>query len=388
MGQRLNITLLGHKDHGKSTLIGRLLYDTGSVMEDRVQEVKETSEALGKPFEYAFLLDSFQEEREGGMTIDVIHAQIKGRRYLYDCIDVPGHKELIKNMLTGASHADAGILIVSAKEGIEDQTGQHLRLAQCLGLKQLIVAINKMDLMGYEQTVFEGMKRKILSLAGTDLSKKMSYVPISAYAGDNLVKRSSHMPWYSGPTLYELMEDLSRQDNLSQMPLRFPVQDLYRGASGECILAGRVESGSIFVGRPVFFAPSGATATVKAILTFNKNTATALAGENVGIVCDPDTSSLKRGEVCCSLEEIVSAKKEVLAHVIFLEAAPQQVTVECGTAQTDCEIEYLSPAEIGEMTQVVLRFKEPIVAERSKTTVGRLALKHHGKIIGVAVVMS
>ncbi len=385
MTQRLNITLLGHRDHGKSTLIGRLLYDTGSAKEDRVREVKETSRILGKTFEYAFLLDSFQEEREEGMTIDVIHAQIKGERWLYDCIDVPGHKELIKNMLTGASQADAGILIVSAKEGIEEQTGHHLRLAQWLGLGQLIVAINKMDLVGFQQDIFEGMRRRITGLSDASLYKQVSFIPVSAYEGDNVVTRSSRMPWYTGYTLYERMETMSKENHLSRRPLRLPIQDLYRGANGEQIIAGRIESGSLRAGQTVFFAPSGVTSKVKSALTFNHKAEAALAGENVGMVCDPELPSLKRGEVCCSPDEIATAKKELLAHAIFLESVPRQATVECGTAQTDCEIEYLSPVVPGEVTQVSFRFNTPLVVECSRTAIGRLALKRQGKIIGVAV---
>lgn len=387
MTQRLNITLLGHKDHGKSTLIGRLLYDTGSAKEDRIQEVREISQGLGKSFEYAFLLDSFQEEREKEMTIDVIHAQIKGGRYLYDCIDVPGHKELIKNMLTGASHADAGILIVSVKEGIEEQTSHHLRLAQWLGLERLIIAINKMDLAGYDRNVFEEMRDKISTLTGDGFSEKMSYVPVSACQGDNVVQRSSAMSWYNGRTLFESMENLTLQDPLSQKPLRLPIQDIYSGPNGERIVAGRIESGSILIGQPVYFSPSGATSKVKAILSSNKSSASASTGENVGILCDPEPSSLKRGEVCCSQDSIVIAKSEVVAHAIFLEPPPREVMAECGTAQAQCHVEYLSHAEIGEVTAAVFRFSEPMVAERSRTAIGRLALKKQGKIIGVALIV-
>jgi sulfate adenylyltransferase subunit 1 (EFTu-like GTPase family) len=290
-------------------------------------------------------------------------------------------------MLTGASHADAGILIVSAKEGIEEQTGQHLRLAQWLGLEQLIVAVNKMDLVGYDQNVFEETKDKIAAIVGNGLSEKIAYVPVSAYEGDNVVSRSPKMSWYRGETLYELMENLRIQIDLSELPFRLPVQDLLRGDNGEQIIVGRVESGSVQAGQSVIFCPSGATAMVKMILTFNKNKAVASAGENVAIVYDPDPSSVKRGGVCCPLQAAVSPKEEVIAHAIFLEPAPQKATVECGTAQTDCEIKYLSQARIGEVTEVGLRFKEPMVVERSRTALGRLALKHHGKIIGVAVVM-
>lgn len=387
MMDRLNITLLGHRDHGKSTVIGRLLHDTNSVKEDRVCEVRETCRALSKTFEYAFLLDSFQEEREGGMTIDVIHAQIRGKRYVYNCIDVPGHRELIKNMLTGASHADTGILVVSAKEGIEAQTSQHLRLTQWLGIQQIIVAVNKMDLMGYEQKAFEQMKCNLSNLVATTVSDQVSYVPVSASEGDNVVTPSARMAWYRGPTLYELMENLKAPGHLSEMPFRLPIQDLYRGTNGERIIVGRIESGALTVGQPIFFAPRGDTAVVKAILRFSKNMASASAGENVGIVCDVGALAVKRGDVCCCVNEIATAKSEVMTHAIFLESPAQHATVECGTAQTECEIGHPFLPGVGEVATVGLRFKEPMVVERSKTALGRLALKRQGRIIGVAVVL-
>jgi len=388
MRQRINITLLGHKDHGKSTLIGRLLYDTGSVMEDRIEEVRETSKSLGFSFEYAFLLDSFEEERKGGMTIDVIHAQIKGKRYLYDCIDVPGHKELIQNMLTGASHADAGILMVSAKEGIEEQTGHHLRLAQWLGLNQLIVVVNKMDLMYYEESIFEEIKGKIIDLAGSSLNRQMTFIPVSAYQGDNIVKLSSKMKWYKGPSLFERMENLEFQDQLSQQTLRLPIQDIYNRGSGSPIVAGRIESGTIQKGQTVLFAPLGSTAKVKTIMTFNEEKDQAITGQNVGIVFEPNPESIKRGDVICPPDEAVGSRKEVMANAIFLEEVPQKTVVECGTAQTDCEIEYQSPREIGEVSKVLLRFRDPMIVECSRTAIGRMAIKREGKIVGVAVVLN
>jgi translation elongation factor EF-1alpha len=381
----LNVTLLGHKDHGKSTLIGRLAFDTGSVKEDRVAEVKATSEALGKPFEYAFLLDAFQEEREGGMTIDVIHAQIKGKRYLYDCIDVPGHSELIKNMLTGASHADAGVLIVSASEGIEPQTGQHLRLARWLGLSHLVVAVNKMDLVKYDRAVFEEMKKNLSALFGGS-TDAVSFIPVVALQGENVVTRSEHMPWYTGQTLYEALESISIQDSLSGLPLRLPVQGVYAGGDGQPLVVGRIEAGSLKLGQKIGFVPSGFTATVKGLVVSNQNRESAVAGDNVGVLLDRDPAALKRGEVGCPAESLVSTTERVTAPTIFLESAPSTLTVECGTAQTQCDVEPLAPAKIGEVGQVILKFKQPLVAERSRSTIGRMALKHQGKIVGVAVV--
>ncbi|HEX9757397.1 MAG TPA: GTP-binding protein [Nitrospiria bacterium] len=385
--KRFTITLLGHKDHGKSTLIGRLLYDTKSVMEDRTEEVREYCKTVGKPFEYAFLLDSFEEERRDGMTIDVIHAQVKGKKNIYDCIDVPGHRELLKNMLSGASHADAGILIVSAKEGLEEQTGHHLRLANWLGLASLIVVVNKMDHVEYQQEVFEEMVSKIKALEKTPiLGPKVDFIPISAYKGDNVVARSSQMPWYTGRTLFEHMEGLEVQNSFLNLPLRLPVQDVYENKAGERILAGKVESGEIHVGQEVVFVPSNGKATIRSIMGVDKNQKTAMPGENIGLVLDRNLPSVHRGEVCCLPESVAQVTREATAHAILLEEVPNNLVLECGPSRTECEFETLAQAEIGEVCIVKLKFKDPLIVERGKTSLGRMALKSKGKIIGVAVV--
>ncbi|MBI3596671.1 MAG: 50S ribosome-binding GTPase [Nitrospirae bacterium] len=384
--KRLAITLLGHKDHGKSTLIGRLLFDTKSVMEDRVEEVMKHSKILGRPFEYAFLLDSFEEERRDGMTIDVIHAQVKGKKHLYDCIDVPGHRELLKNMLSGASHADAGILIVSAKEGLEEQTGHHLRLAHWLGLDSLMIVVNKMDLVGYSQQMFETVVKEVESLRKTFfLLPKVEYIPISAYEGDNVVNRSQNMGWYSGRTLFEQLELLERQNHLSELSLRLPVQDVYEKTTGEKIIAGRIESGKIHVGQQVLFVPSREKAMVMSILTTNECKTSAVAGENIGMIIDRDLPSIKRGEICCTPEDSLNVRKEITAHAILLEDIPQQLVVECGPSETECVVEAVVPASIGEVSTLRFRFKNPMIVERAKTSLGRLAIKKQGKIVGVAV---
>jgi bifunctional enzyme CysN/CysC len=384
--EHLYITLLGHKDHGKSTLIGRLLHDTKSVPEDRVEEVREASQALGRPFEYAFLLDSFEEERADGMTIDVIHAQVKGRRYLYDCIDVPGHKELIKNMLTGASHADAGILIVSAKEGIEEQTGHHLRLAQWLGLHQLIVAINKMDAAGYDQRHFDAMVRSVRALAGnTPLLERTHFIPISAYEGDNVVQRSARMAWYNGPTLFECMEQLRQRQALSDLPLRMPVQNIYPGPNGHHMIAGRIESGAVSVGQEVVFIPCGERAIIKEILALDQMVATAQAGDNVGLRLDRNLPQVSRGQVCCPVNSAAPLAQQVAAHAIFLDDVPPTVVIECGPAQTKGRVACVVPAAIGEVSTVRVELDTPMVVERSNSPMGRLAIKHNGRVIGVAV---
>ncbi len=209
------VTLLGHKDHGKSTLIGNLLISTGTATKDRINEARRISRSLGRQFEPAFILDSFSEEREGGLTIDTTRAQIKYKDIGFEFIDVPGHEELIKNMISGASYADFAVLIVSAKrdEGIMDQTKRHLFLAKIFGIKKIIIAVNKMDSVGYSEERFDSVAKSIgayLEKIGVD-SRDYEAIPISAYDSENLVKKSDKMKWYRGKTLLEILYEMGRE---------------------------------------------------------------------------------------------------------------------------------------------------------------------------------
>ena len=348
MPSRLNVTLLGHKDHGKSTLIGRLSYDTGSVMEDRVAEVKATCEARGHVFEYAFLLDAFTEERENGMTIDVIHAQIKGKRHHYDCIDVPGHQELIKNMLTGASHAEAGILIVSAHEGIEDQTGQHLRLAQWLGLGRLVVAVNKMDRAQHSEKKFDQVRAGMLAMVGGD-AERLTFIPVAALGGENVVHHSAHMPWYTGPTLFEALEEIEIADGQPASPCACRYRPSTRARTASSWWSAASSRARCASDQRVAIAPGGAKAKVKVIRAANKDVGEASAGDNVGLVLEEAPRAIKRGHVVCAADNPIEPRTELTAPAIFLEETPRTLVAECGTAETGCEVEPLAPAEIGEV---------------------------------------
>lgn len=206
---KINLVVIGHKDHGKSTLIGRLLYDSNSIPQQKLQEVEaELKKAGDEGFRFAFLLDTLEEERRGGLTIDIMQMPLKTERHIYTIIDCPGHREFIKKMLTGASQADAAVLVVSAKEGIEDQTRQHAFLAKTLGIRQLVVAINKMDQVGYEESAFVKVSQFLDEvLKSLDfLNTKM--VPISALNGDNVFLRSHNMKWYNGLTLIETLDSI------------------------------------------------------------------------------------------------------------------------------------------------------------------------------------
>ncbi len=379
---RLTLTLLGHKDHGKSTLIGRLLHDTGSVRADRVAEVRATCRAANRPFDYAFLVDSFQEERRDGMTMDVIHAQVASARRQYDCVDVPGHKELIQNMLTGASHADAGLLIVSALEGVEEQTGQHLRLARWLGLDRLVVAVNKMDAVGYSQAVFDRTVGRLESLAG---GKVGTAIPISALTGEQVVARAPALAWHRGPTLIEALDALEREPPQADGPLRIPIQDAYAGPTGRW-LVGRVESGTARAGGSIVFAPSGGRGRIAQLLASNKPADHAGPGENVGIRLEGDLAEVGRGEVACAEDAVLAARSDIAADAIFLAPAPERAVAECGPSSTPCRIEGAKDAVVGEVASVVIRCERPLVVEAGRTTLGRIALKDGGRVVGVATV--
>src|SRR3990172_463 len=207
----LNLVTIGHVDHGKSTLVGRLLYDTGNIREEDLRKIKEIARELKKEtFEFAFIMDRLKEERERGVTIDIMHQRFDTPKYYFTIIDAPGHRDFVKNMITGASQADAAILVCSAKEGVQEQTKEHVFLSKVLGVNQLIVAINKMDSVNYDQAKYNETKanvEKLLKTVGYDTSK-MLFVPTSGYKGDNVAVKSTNMPWYTGLILLEALDTL------------------------------------------------------------------------------------------------------------------------------------------------------------------------------------
>ena len=201
----INLVIIGHKDHGKSTRIGRLLYDSKAIPEQKIQEIKEETQRTGTGrFKFSYLLDSLEEERKGGLTIDIMHTPFKTKKHLYTIIDCPGHKEFIKNMITGASQADAAVLVISAKEGIKDQTKQHAYLARTLGIKQLVVAVNKMDEPNYNQTRFREVAERLNKFLDSLDYKNVPTIPLSALRGDNVFRKSQRMAWHDGTTFMTL----------------------------------------------------------------------------------------------------------------------------------------------------------------------------------------
>jgi sulfate adenylyltransferase large subunit len=319
MGDRKNLkfVIIGHVDHGKSTLIGRLFFDTNSLPYDKIEEVKKASKDRDdSEIEFAFLMDHLREEREQGVTIDTAQTFFKTSKREYVIIDAPGHVEFVKNMITGASQAEAALLIVDVGEGVAEQTKRHANLISMLGLNQIIVVINKMDEIDYKEERFKEVKKDISKFFNDVKLKGDFYIPISALKGENVVTHSKLMPWYKGPTILESLDSLKNRDLPKDKSLIFPIQDVYK-ISGKRIAVGRVEAGYVEDGMEVKMLPDGVKIKVKSIEKFNENKNRAVAGESIGIITESPVF-LQRGNILCieGMEPITTKSFE--ANLIWL----------------------------------------------------------------------
>lgn len=326
-----NVALLGHKDHGKSTLIGSLLMATGSATQVRINEAKMYSERLHKPFEPAFILDSFAEEREQEMTYDTTRAEIKYRDIALALIDVPGHEELIKSMISGASYGDIAILLVSAKEGegIKDQTKRHLFLAKMLGINGIVVAINKMDTVGYAREKFDEIREELspfLKIIGYD-SKMIEFVPISAYTAENLVKKSSKIKWYDGESLIDTVYAMfGKASKMEQKELRVLIQGSLDTGEGK-LLSGKIAEGRLASGEKVKSTSDGNIYAVKELFVRGVKAKTAGKGDNVAIKLDKPAKMLGRGSVLYNPNETFTTKSRIKALVFATKKLGDKVTI-------------------------------------------------------------
>ncbi|HNL90001.1 MAG TPA: GTP-binding protein, partial [Nitrospira sp.] len=285
--ESLNIVIVGHVDHGKSTLVGRLYADTGSLPEGKLEKVQAICRQQGKEFEYAFLFDAFLEEQEQGITIDTARTFFIWNERQYIIIDAPGHKEFLKNMISGAARAEAALLLIDAVEGVREQSKKHGYLLSLLGVTQFAVVVNKMDLVGYRQDVFDGIEKEYREFLGQFRAVPQQMIPVSAKMGDNIAVRSRHMNWYQGPTVLDTLALFKKEQVRSEQPLRFPLQDVYK-FDARRILAGRITAGRLKVGDHLVFSPSNKTAIVQSIEGFNVDppSSEAQAGQSVGITLD------------------------------------------------------------------------------------------------------
>jgi sulfate adenylyltransferase large subunit len=341
----IKIVIVGHVDHGKSTLIGRLLYETGNVQESKIQDLKNFAEKHGQEIEFANLLDAFQEEQQQNVTIDTTTIFFKTPEQNYEIIDAPGHKEFLKNMVTGASSADAAILIVDAAEGIREQTKRHAYILSLLGIKNVIVAINKMDLVEFNQDRFKQVKEDTYHLLDRLGVKPYAFVPLSAKKGINLSLNNidSACSWYQGRTVLGTLHQLSEICMKKVVPLRFPVQDVYK-VNGKRIIVGRVESGELQKGDHLLFSPSFRTTRVKSIEKWNNLLEKAGEGECVGITMD-DQIFIERGETAGLKGHAPERTNCFEGNVFWLGTKPLEVgknyLLKLATQETICQVKHI-----------------------------------------------
>lgn len=398
----VNVVIVGHVDHGKSTLIGRLLYDSKALPDDRLAEIQKLLEEYKKRFEFAYFLDSFEEEFKEERTIDTTRVLFKGRDSYYTIVDVPGHKEFIKNMLTGACHAQVAILVVSAPDGVQEQTRRHAFLLHMLGIKQLVVAVNKMDLVDYDEDVFyeaRGATSRLLDSLGYS---QVEFVPVSAIEGDNVYQSSPRITWYRGSTLIQVLDNIA-PDVASVKPLRFTVQDVYM-VDSEKLVVGRVESGTLKKGEELVFQPSGIRGRIEKIRVYPWEVAEAGSGGSVGIVIGSDVG---RGNVGGHPDTAPSATARFRGEVVILEGIMKRgdlLEMKCGTSRVKCRVSEIqerissetgevmerNPDEIGEHEAATVVFHtEPIVVEEFShlPELGRYILVKDNKNIGAGIAL-
>lgn len=314
----LNIVVVGHVDHGKSTVIGKLLYDTHSLPEGAVDKVKRIAKETGKPFEYAYLLDAFEEEQKQGITIDTTQIQFSTDKRDYVIIDAPGHKEFLKNMISGAANAEAALLIVDAKQGVQEQSRRHAYILSLLGIKKVYVVVNKMDLVDYSEEVYKTIEVEMNKFLNDLDVHPLSYIPVSAFYGENILNSSDKMPWYKGSSVIEAIDLIEKEKGREEKSLRFPIQDVYK-FDDRRIIAGRIESGSLKVGDEIVIYPEGKKTTVKTIEYWQEKDKKdkVLAGESVGITVNDEFFN-KRGEIITLANEKPLVSNRFRANIFWM----------------------------------------------------------------------
>ncbi|HHQ44802.1 MAG TPA: translation elongation factor EF-1 subunit alpha [Candidatus Altiarchaeales archaeon] len=410
----MNLVFIGHVDHGKSTLVGRLLYDLGEVSEQAMKKLKEEAEKSGKgTFEFAWVMDSLKEERERGVTIDIAHKKFSTDKNYFTIIDAPGHRDFVKNMITGASQADAAVLVVDANDGIQPQTKEHAFLAKTLGVKQFIIAINKMDAAKYDEKRYNevvGDLKKLLGSIGYNLDET-PFIPTSAYADDNIMKPSPNTPWYKGPTFLQLLDSFKPPEQPVDKPLRLPIQDVYTITGVGTVPVGRVETGVLKAGMKIVFMPGGAIGEVKTVEMHHEVLPDAKPGDNVGFnVRGIGKNDTRRGEVAGPVDNPPTVAEEFTAQIVVLQH-PSAITVgytpvfHIHTAQVACQfielVKTIDPKtggvkaehpdflKTGDVAVVKIKPTKPMVIENAKEfpQLGRFAIRDMGQTVAAGLVI-
>ena len=322
----MNVVFVGHVDAGKSTIVGRMLFETGAVSEQEMKKHKEEAEKHGKiGFEFAYVMDKIKEERERGVTIDLAYRKILTQKYQITIIDAPGHRDFVKNMITGASQADSAFLVIAASAGVQPQTKEHLWLLRTMGVQNLAVAINKMDNVDYSEDKFNKVKgdvSELIQTVGLDLSK-INFIACSGLKGDNITKKTDKMGWYKGPTIMEQFDLFPEPKLPTNLPMRMPVQDVYEITGIGTVPVGKIETGVMKVGQKVKVLPgrtgTGIEGEVKTIEMHHENLQEAQAGDNVGInLRGIGKKDIARGDVICDAAKPVPVVEEFIAQVAVI----------------------------------------------------------------------
>ncbi|MBA3709120.1 MAG: adenylyl-sulfate kinase [Planctomycetes bacterium] len=347
--EQMNIVIVGHVDHGKSTVVGRLLADTGSLPQGKLDSVRKECQRTGKPFEYAFLLDALSDEQDQGITIDTARCFFKTARRDYIIIDAPGHIEFLKNMISGAARAEAAALIIDAKEGVRENSRRHGYILSMLGIRQVVVCVNKMDLVGNSEEHFKRIEaeyRTFLSDIGAVSPKQ--FIPIAAINGENLATRAAAMPWYRGPTLLETLDGFAKAKTRVDQPLRMPVQAVYKFTShgdDRRIISGRIDAGRVKIGDKVVFSPSNKTSLIKSIEGFNTTARSEIdAGWSTGFTLAEEIY-ITRGEIMSHAEHAPLVSTRLRANLIWLGKKPfvqgRDYKIKIGTVASSVRIHKL-----------------------------------------------
>jgi elongation factor 1-alpha len=413
----MNLVIIGHVDHGKSTLVGQTLLQTGQFPAHMVEKYKEEAKAKGKEsFALAWIFDNLKEERERGVTIDVAHKRFDTDKYYITIIDAPGHRDFVKNMITGTSQADAAVLVVAVPEGIMAQTKEHMFLARTLGVKQMIVALNKMDdtKPAYDKARYDQVKSDVDKLAKSVGYKddQIQYLPVSAFTGDN-VKEKGKIDWWDGPSFLKAIDNFSLEDKPTNLPLRWPVQDVYTIKGVGTVPVGKIETGIMKPGMQLIFKPSmkpgGATGECKTIEMHHEQLAQAVPGDNVGVnLRGVSKNEIRRGDVAGPTSDPPTVAKSFVAQIMVLNH-PSVITkgytpvFHCYTAQIACRFDEIQKKldprtgavkeenpdfiKTGDAAIVKIVPTRPMVIESSKKIpqLGRFAIRDMGTTVAAGI---
>jgi len=412
----VNIVFVGHVDHGKSTSVGRLMYDSGNLDEQALRKLREKAEELGKKgFEFAFVMDNLKEERERGVTIDLSHKKFATQKYDYTIIDAPGHRDFIKNMITGAAQADIGVLVVAATDSVMAQTKEHVFLCKTLGVNQLAILINKMDAVSFDQAKYNKVKEDVSTLlksVGYN-PNETAFIPASSLQGDNIVKKSANMTWYTGPTLLDQLDLFKEPEKPTGLPLRLPIQDVYNIAGIGVVPVGRVETGTMKIGDKVTIVPArdgkGVSGEVKSIEMQHEKITEAIPVDNIGFsVRSIHKKDIARGDVLGRSDNVPTLAKEFTARIVVLNhpsvlTAGYTPVFHIHTAQVACQIvelkqklnaatggvleEHPDMLKNGEAAIVKVVPTKPLVIEKSSEIphMSRFAIRDAGQTVAAGM---